>query len=215
MTCLFPKEKIFEIIVEIIVSIANHHQEFCHMYSPSPVKSNPKSKQKLKCWDHYTLICENAVEVARFHEEYLGFKYLRSIDVNSGTVQADEVDMKNYVMQPPGNPHMSMVVTEGLNDKTIFRKYLKNRGRGIHHLAFQVDGIEGVFQSLRARGVKTVSDTVTNDLLSGLKQFFINPGHAGFYIELIERPVSLSEAPNSENILNVKKVGDHLVEKKN
>ena len=34
--------------------------------------------------------------------------------------------------------------------------------------------------------IQTTSDHVTTDMLSGLKQFFIQPCHAGFFIELIE-----------------------------
>lgn len=148
----------------------------------------PLSKPKLKRLDHYTLICENAKKVAEYHIEYLGFRFLKRIDVNTGTVGKDDIDMKNYILEPPGNPNMSVVITEGLNDDTIFRKYMKKYGAGIHHVAFEVDYIEGAFQYLRANGVKTTSDNITTDTLSGLKQFFIDPAHAGFYIELIQRP---------------------------
>ena len=187
ITCVFPDDKT---AAEAVDSISKHHDEFCQLYTcDSPRKSLQTSKQpKLKCLDHYTLICENAERVAQFHIDYLGFRFLRTVDVNTGTVDQNDIDMKNYVLQPPGNPHMSVVITEGLNDDTIFRKYMKRYGAGIHHVAFEVDDVKGAFQYLRANGVRTTSDTVTTDMLSGLKQFFIDPVHAGFYIELIERP---------------------------
>lgn len=182
---MFPDDKT---AAEAVDSISNHYDEFCQLYTcDSPRKSLPTSKPKLKCLDHYTLICENAERVAQFHIDYLGFRFLRTVDVNTITVDQNDIDMKNYVLEPPGNPHMSVVITEGLNDDTIFRKYMKRHGAGIHHVAFEVDDVEGAFQYLRANGVRTTSDTVTIDMLSGLKQFFIDPVHAGFCIEFIER----------------------------
>ena len=45
--------------------------------------------------------------------------------------------MLNYIMKPPSNEskdkELVMVVTEGLNDDTVFRKYMKKFGEGIHH----------------------------------------------------------------------------------
>lgn len=71
--------------------------------------------------DHCTLIYENAEKVAHFILTTLG---LRLVDVNTGTVDQNAIDMKNYALEPPGNPHIGVVITEGLNDDTIFRKYM-------------------------------------------------------------------------------------------
>lgn len=152
----------------------------------------------IKCLDHYTLICDNAKAVADFHIQTLGFKVLRKIDVNTGTVDAGEFDMKNIVLQPPGGQCITLVVTEGLNDDTIFRKYMKKYGPGVHHVAFRVDDIDEAFETVKASGIKTTSDCVTSDMLSGLKQFFIDPCHSGFFIELIERLDDLDGSTTEE-----------------
>ena len=145
----------------------------------------------LKALDHYTLICDDAKRVADFHIDVLGFRFVRIQEVNTGTVPNGEIDMLNYVLTPPGNPNVTMVVTEGLNDQTIFRKYMKKFGHGIHHVAFEVDNIAAAFATIRDYGITTTSPKITTDMLSGLKQFFIEPCHAGFFIELIERPDSV------------------------
>ncbi len=138
--------------------------------------------------DHYTLICSNAKKVAEFHVNHLQFELDSIKPVNSGTVSEGEHDMLNYILRPPGNKDMVMVVTEGLNDDTIFRKYMKAHGHGVHHFAFEVDNIDIVFSAIKERGIQTTSEKVTTDIISGLKQFFIAPSHAGFFIEMIERP---------------------------
>ena len=153
--------------------------------SSGPVNKLPIFPKRL---DHYTLICSNAKEVAEFHTKFLQFELDSIKPVNTGTVSEGDYDMLNYILRPPANKDMLMVVTEGLNDETIFRKYMKAHGHGIHHFAFEVDDIETVFAAIKEKGVQTTSEKVTKDIISGLKQFFIAPSHAGFFIEMIERP---------------------------
>ena len=152
--------------------------------------------------DHYTLIVDNAEKVSDFHVRHLGYKFLRVQNVNSGTVGPGEYDMINYVLSPaqdPNNPNLVLVVTEGLNDRTIFKMYLNKFGAGIHHVAFEVMNIEHAFALAKLKGIETTSNHITEDILSGLKQFFISsPNHAGFFIELIEQQdIRKAEAPSS------------------
>ena len=164
---------------------------------PADVDRSPLRVRKL---DHYTLICEDAKKVADFHINVLGFRFVRKIDVNTGTVDANSVDMVNYVLSPPSNPDMVMVVTEGLNEDTVFRKYMHKYGRGVHHVAFQVDNVDRAFAAAKQLGIKTTTDKPTVDPLAGLKQFFIDPCHAGFFIELIERPQEQDQATTSPTL---------------
>ena len=61
---------------------------------------------------------------------------------------------------------------------------------GFTFAAFAVDDVDSAFAFIKDIGVQTTSEHVTTDMLSGLKQFFILPCHAGFFIELIERPTN-------------------------
>ena len=81
--------------------------------------------------DHYTLIVDNAEKVSDFHVRHLGYTFLRLQNVNSGTVGPGEYDMINYVLSPqdPNNPNLVLVITEGLNDRTFFKRYLNKFGR--------------------------------------------------------------------------------------
>ena len=64
--------------------------------------------------------------------------------------------------------------------------------------AFEVDDVDSAFGFIKESGVQTTCSHVTTDMLSGLKQFFIQPCHAGFFIELIERPASDNEGKEDE-----------------
>ncbi len=137
--------------------------------------------------DHYTLIVEDAAAVARFHAECLGFEPLRVIRVNAGTAPEGEHDMLNHVLRVPGSASRVMVVTEGLTDASIFRRFLRQHGPGVHHVAYEVADLDAALVALRAAGVRTTSESVLNDPLTGLRQIFIAREHGGYFIELIER----------------------------
>lgn len=138
-------------------------------------------------FDHYTLIVDDAAAVARFHCEVLGFEQLRIQKVNAGSAPAGEFDMLNYVLQTPGSSRRVVVITEGLNERSIFSRYLKAYGAGVHHVAYSIDYLDGAVETLRTCGVETTSAEVLVDPLTGLRQIFISREHGGYFIELIER----------------------------
>lgn len=92
--------------------------------------------------DHYTLIVENAEKTAEFHINFLGFNFQYKKCINSGTVCDPDHDMINYVLTLPSNPTIFCVITQGMNEETVFKKYYRKFGEGIHHIAFKVDNLE-------------------------------------------------------------------------
>jgi methylmalonyl-CoA/ethylmalonyl-CoA epimerase len=143
--------------------------------------------------DHYTLIVEDAAAAARFHCEALGFTPLRVQLVNAGSAPEGGHDMLNHVLQVPGSARQVMVVTEGLTDESIFRRYLRAHGPGVHHVAFEVEDLDGALRRLHAAGVRTTSPEVLRDPLTGLRQVFVDRAHGGYFVELIERTPAAAE----------------------
>ena len=100
-----------------------------------PLQRKQQHPIQLKRLDHYTLICKSAKQVSEYHCNILGYTLDKIQPINSGTVSDGEVDMLNYILRPSNNNNdMVMVVTEGLNDRTVFRKYMNAFGHGVHHL---------------------------------------------------------------------------------
>ena len=137
--------------------------------------------------DHYTLIVEDAAAAARFHEDVLGFRPFRIQQVNAGTAPAGSFDMLNHVLQLPGSENRVVVITEGLTEDSIFCRYLREHGPGVHHIAYEVDDIEASLELLRTCGVRTTASEPHHDPLTGLLQIFISREPTGYFIELIER----------------------------
>jgi len=142
---------------------------------------------KLGELDHYTLIVRDARAVADFHTKVLGFRPARIQLVNAGSAPIGSHDMLNHVLWLPGSTERVMVVTEGLTEDSIFRRYLEEYGAGVHHVAYAVENIERALGELRARGVHTTSDQILRDPVSGLRQIFLARAHCGYFLELIER----------------------------
>lgn len=143
-------------------------------------------------FDHYTLIVENAREVADFHINVLGFRQANIQLVNAGSAPPGEYDMLNHILWLPGSDEKVMVVTEGLTENSIFYRYYWRYGPGVHHVAYTVDDIDETLEKLRNHGVETTSEEILQDPISGLKQIFLAKEHCGYFVELIERNDKIS-----------------------
>jgi len=150
-------------------------------------------------FDHYTLIVPDAEASTRFHIDILGFGWVREQKVNAGSAPEGEFDMLNHVLHLPGDPSRVVVITEGLTESSIFRKYLDAHGPGVHHIAYTVDDLAGAFAKLEAEGITMTSDRIVHDPLSGLRQVFLGREQTGYFIELIERTDAAEEGTFKED----------------
>jgi catechol 2,3-dioxygenase-like lactoylglutathione lyase family enzyme len=78
----------------------------------------------------------------------------------------------------PNGPHM-----EG----TPLDRWLRSRGRSLHHIAFEVSDLDTECDRLRAAGVPVVLEAAV-DGVAGLRVNFVHPSYCGFLIELVEAP---------------------------
>lgn len=141
---------------------------------------------QLSSIDHYTLNVADGKAVANFHVDVLGFKFVGIQDVNTGSAPDGENDMRNYILQIPSSESVC-VITQGLTEDSIFTQYLHKYGPGIHHVAYAVDDLEKAVAVLWENEVKTTSQEILRDPVTGLRQIFIDRQHSGYFIELIER----------------------------
>jgi methylmalonyl-CoA/ethylmalonyl-CoA epimerase len=75
---------------------------------------------------------------------------------------------------------------EPLSDRSPVAKFLERRGQGIHHLAYEVDGIEQILEGLDSDGVELI-DRSPRDGAHGKRIAFIHPRSTfGVLTELCE-----------------------------
>jgi 4-hydroxyphenylpyruvate dioxygenase-like putative hemolysin len=72
---------------------------------------------------------------------------------------------------------------EPLAGESVYNQFLKERGGGIHHLAFDVSDLDGVAEKFKSLGV----DVVMSGARKGLRFAYLNAKQGALILELIER----------------------------
>ncbi len=102
------------------------------------------------------------------------------------TVSQEEVpdEKVRVAMLPVGSTRIELL--EPTSEDSAVRRFLKNRGQGIHHIALRVEDIEGACEELRAAGLRVVYDEPRVGE-GGAKVNFVHPASThGVLIELRE-----------------------------
>lgn len=82
-----------------------------------------------------------------------------------------------------GTGDLRFELLSGLGADSFIKKYVEDRGEGIHHVSIEVDHFEQVREALKEKGLKMMQKTDTKDF----KATFIHPkGNLGVLTEIIE-----------------------------
>jgi methylmalonyl-CoA/ethylmalonyl-CoA epimerase len=76
---------------------------------------------------------------------------------------------------------------EGIGPESAVAKFVEQRGPGIHHLCFEVDGIERVMKELAAEGVRLIDEKPRAGAEGRLVAFVHPKSTLGVLVELIEK----------------------------
>lgn len=76
---------------------------------------------------------------------------------------------------------------EGLGPESTVSKFVEQRGPGIHHLCFEVDGIERVMKELAENGMRLIDEKPRMGAEGKLVAFVHPKSTLGVLIELIEK----------------------------
>lgn len=77
---------------------------------------------------------------------------------------------------------------EPTEDDSPVGRFLKRRGPGLHHIAFEVEDLDGALARCRSAGLETVGETPRTGA-GGRRVAFLHPsGTGGVLIELSESP---------------------------
>jgi methylmalonyl-CoA epimerase len=77
-------------------------------------------------------------------------------------------------------------IVSSLTDDAVIARFIRDRGEGVHHIAFRVRDMDETVSRLRAKGVRLVPNEPVSLGPSGPSYIFIHPRSAhGVLIELI------------------------------
>ena len=72
------------------------------------------------------------------------------------------------------------------SDSASFAKYLRERGPGMHHIAYRVDDIVAALAQLKARGAQLIDETPYVGLHNNLVAFVHPKSMQGVLVELVQ-----------------------------
>lgn len=130
---------------------------------------------KIKKIDHV------AVAVADMDEALARYRELLGVDATDREVVASQ--RTEAALLPLGETCLELISPKGNEG---LQKFLDKKGPGLHHIAIEVEGIEGALAALKALGVPLV-DEVPRVGARGHKVAFLHPkATGGVLVELVE-----------------------------
>ena len=118
-------------------------------------------------------------------EEALGiYRDILGLEV-AGIEEVEEQKVRTAFI-PVGGTEIELL--ESTDPDGPIGRFISRRGEGIHHIALDVEGIEGLLDRLRERGVRLIDERPRINI-HGRKYAFIHPkSTAGVLLELCEEP---------------------------
>jgi methylmalonyl-CoA/ethylmalonyl-CoA epimerase len=128
--------------------------------------------------EEVVLAVENQDEVVGLFEDLFDLDFK-----DSWTVPADNMKVRCAHV---GNTQFHVVASTA--PEGLIPKFIRQRGEGLHHIAFRVRNLDDVIARLREKGARLVPEQPRSGQ-HGSRYIFVHPASVhGLLIELIERP---------------------------
>ena len=129
--------------------------------------------------DHIGIAVRSIADARRLYES-LGLRV-----VHEETVEHEQV---RTAMIPAGDTRIELL--EPTAPDSAIGRFLAKRGEGLHHIALHVDNISSALESLKAQGVRLVSEDIQTGA-GGHLYFFVHPSSTGgVLLEICQDPIS-------------------------
>lgn len=89
-------------------------------------------------------------------------------------------------MLPLGESYLQLLGATGPD--TTVGKFLAKRGEGLHHIAYEVDDLEGALAQLKEQGVPLIDEAPRKGGRGHMVAFVHPKGNHGLLVELIQKP---------------------------
>ena len=123
---------------------------------------------KIKQINHVAIVVEDMEKSLGFWRDALGLELHEVRDVPA--------EMSKVAFMPLAGSEIELV--QPTSDDSGIAKYLAKRGPGMHHVCLEVDDIDGMMQTLKAKGVSLINEEA-RVAADGKKYAFIHPKSTG------------------------------------
>ncbi|MEO0097289.1 MAG: methylmalonyl-CoA epimerase [candidate division WOR-3 bacterium] len=131
----------------------------------------------IKKISHIAIAVKNIEEARSFYEEILGLKIEKIEEVKDRKVKVAFI--------PIGETRIELV--EPISEDSPIKKFLEERGGGIHHICFEIKEIEKEMARLKEKGIRLTSDKPEKGAEGNLISFIHPKSTYGVLIELNEK----------------------------
>lgn len=135
-------------------------------------------KKKL---DHIGIAVRNIEDTIQFYVEILGGQL-----IDRYTSAAKGVESEIAVMEVNGNRTELLAPTN--NTTSPIARFIRQKGKGVHHIAYQVDDLDEALKELKEKGIRTLEETLRVNK-HGRRLIYLNPADTeGTIIEYCDYP---------------------------
>ena len=110
-------------------------------------------------------------------------KYQRALGLSATSREIVASQKVEAALLPIGDASLELIAPKG-NDSV--KKFLEKRGPGLHHVALEVEGLEGALTLLKALGVPLIDETARVGAHGHLVAFVHPKATGGVLVELVE-----------------------------
>jgi|UniRef100_A0A7V5XZ57 methylmalonyl-CoA epimerase len=131
----------------------------------------------IKKISHIAIAVKSIEEVRDFYEKILNLKIEKIEEVKERKVRVAFI--------PLGDTRIELV--EPLTADSPIKKFLDEKGNGLHHICFEVSAIEKLVEELKEKGIKLTSEKIEKGAEGSLVAFIHPKSAFGVLIELSEK----------------------------
>jgi methylmalonyl-CoA/ethylmalonyl-CoA epimerase len=135
-----------------------------------------------KTMDHIGVAVRNLEDTIQFYKNVLGAKLIDQYRSDAKGVESEiaimEVDGARTELLAPTN-----------NTTSPIARFIKQKGKGVHHVAYRVDDLDAALEELEQQGIRTLKDSLRINK-HGRRLIYLNPADTeGTIIEYCDYPM--------------------------
>tara|TARA_B100000676_G_scaffold282488_1_gene308364 strand:- start:773 stop:1192 length:420 start_codon:yes stop_codon:yes gene_type:complete len=127
--------------------------------------------------DHIAIAVKNLDDSGKLFKNLLNTEPSKTETIKSEKVKVQFFETKNSKIE----------LLEGIGEKSPITKFIKKRGEGIHHIAFEVEDIYKEIERLKQLGFKTISESISTGANNKLISFLHPKDTNGVLIEICQK----------------------------
>ena len=130
--------------------------------------------------DHIAIAVKNLDDSGKLFKNLLNTEPSKTETIKSEKVKVQFFETKNSKIE----------LLEGIGEKSPITKFIKKRGEGIHHIAFEVEDIYKEIERLKQLGFKTISESISTGANNKLISFLHPKDTNGVLIEICQKKIN-------------------------